>query len=155
MRINVIPVDYLANQHLIAEAREIKMLPKALKRTLNSKNGLNWSKIPKKYTLNTGHGYFFYDKLDFIITRFDQLLYECARRGFDFKSDEIEIDGFEQSHYNSYEPTITDMEVNVERILERIKAKPDWYRYGSVKMCYEDWELFYNGMIEKMRMGCI
>ena len=51
-RINIIPVQELYDQHLIAEYREITMVPAALKRTLKSKAGLNYSKIPNNYTLN-------------------------------------------------------------------------------------------------------
>lgn len=58
MRINCVPVQELHQKHLLAEYREIKMLPKSLVRTLNSKSGLDKSKISRHYTLNTGHGYF-------------------------------------------------------------------------------------------------
>ena len=51
-RINIISVSELYDQHLIAEYREITMVPAALKRTLNSKKGLDQSKIPINYTLN-------------------------------------------------------------------------------------------------------
>ena len=36
-RINIVPVDELMDQHLIAEYREITMVPAALNRTLKSK----------------------------------------------------------------------------------------------------------------------
>ena len=61
-RINIVPVKELMDQHLIAEYREITMVPASLSRTLASKKGLDYSKIPKNYTLNRGHVYFFYDK---------------------------------------------------------------------------------------------
>ena len=61
-RINIIPVSELHDQHLIAEYREITMVPAALNRTLNSKTGLIREKISKRFTLNNGHVYFFYDK---------------------------------------------------------------------------------------------
>ena len=50
-RINIIPVSELYDQHLIAEYREITMVPAALDRTLKSK-------IAQQYTLNKGHVYF-------------------------------------------------------------------------------------------------
>ena len=52
-RINIIPVRELYDQHLIAEYREITMIPAALNRTLKSKNGLDKSRISDNYTLNT------------------------------------------------------------------------------------------------------
>ena len=54
-RINIVPVEELMDQHLIAEYREITMVPAALNRTLKSKKGLDRNKISKTYTLNTGH----------------------------------------------------------------------------------------------------
>ena len=51
-------ISELTDQHLIAEYREITMVPAALKRTLNSKKGLNSSKIPINYTLKKGQVYF-------------------------------------------------------------------------------------------------
>ena len=58
-RINIIPVSELYDQHLIAEYREITMVPAALNRTLKSKIGLDKNKISQQYTLNKGHVYFF------------------------------------------------------------------------------------------------
>jgi deoxyribonuclease (pyrimidine dimer) len=62
IRINIIPVAELMDQHLIAEYREITMVPVSFTRTLSSKTGLDYRKIPKSYILNKGHVYFFYDK---------------------------------------------------------------------------------------------
>ncbi len=39
-------------------------------------------KLPQVYTMGAGHGKFFYDKLEFIITRFSELLEEAKKRGF-------------------------------------------------------------------------
>ena len=48
-RINLVNPSELKDQHLIAEYREITMIPAALNRTLNSKIGLRREKISKKY----------------------------------------------------------------------------------------------------------
>ena len=73
-RINIVPASELYNQHLIAEYREITMVPAALNRTLKSKNGLDKSKIPKRYQLNKGHVYFFYDKGKYLDKRNKQII---------------------------------------------------------------------------------
>ena len=52
-RINIIPPRELYDQHLIAEYREMLMVPASLKRTLASKQGLQLHKIPKTFPLNT------------------------------------------------------------------------------------------------------
>ena len=73
-RINIIPVSELTDQHLIAEYREITMIPAALTRTLNSKSGFIKKKIPDRFTLNTGHVYFFYDKGLYLYNRYDNIV---------------------------------------------------------------------------------
>ena len=56
-RINIVPVTELMDQHLIAEYREITMVPGSLNRTLSSKKGLDYQKISDEYTLNNGGAY--------------------------------------------------------------------------------------------------
>ena len=60
-RINLVNPSELTDQHLIAEYREIFMVGGSLNRTLNSKVGYREDRVPKQYTLNTGHVYFFYN----------------------------------------------------------------------------------------------
>lgn len=139
MRINVLPVRELTDQHLVAEYREIKMLPKALVRTLKSKNGLDKSKISKNYTLNTGHGYFFYDKLIFIENRFTELVSEMYYRNFKTNSCSLYDKDYDYSLItkdlrNDYTPTIDAINLNKERINLRISQKPSFYKYFSKKL---------------------
>ena len=62
-RINIVPTSELADQHLVAEYRELFMVGSALQRTLKSKNrDKTLSSLPEKYTLSTGHVKFFYNK---------------------------------------------------------------------------------------------
>ena len=81
-RVNIVPPNELTDQHLIAEYREITMVPAALHRTLNSKTGLRKNKISTHYTLNAGHVYFFYDKGKYLHNRYYELIDEMKRRGF-------------------------------------------------------------------------
>ena len=59
-RINIVPTEELADQHLVAEYREMFMVGSALQRSLKSpnweKNKKTW---PKTFTLNGGHVKFF------------------------------------------------------------------------------------------------
>ena len=52
-RINIIPVEELTDQHLIAEYREIFMIGSSLQRSLKSKN---WDpqRIPKEFKSSVG-----------------------------------------------------------------------------------------------------
>ena len=129
-RINIISVSELYDQHLIAEYREITMVPAALKRTLNSKKGLDQSKIPINYTLNKGHVYFFYNKGKYLDKRYQQLITEMKRRGFapDKKRifpKQIFIDN---NLYHDWQPNEEDYKVIRQRIEQKIAMKPDWYR---------------------------
>ena len=83
-RINAdIDPKLLKRMHLLAELREITMIPAALSRSLMTSSKLIvLSRIPKKFTLNTGHVKFFYNKLEFLKNRFDRLADEMERRGY-------------------------------------------------------------------------
>ena len=148
MRINIIPVKLLADQHLVAEYREIKMLPKALCRSIRSKIGVDFDSLPSTYTLNVGHGKFFYNKLDFIEYRFEELLEEMKIRNFTTNNTELYDVDYDYScidrrcYSDEYIPTIGDMFINIDRILLRIKekedTKPNFYKYYSQNKTYLD-----------------
>jgi len=134
-RINIIPVSELYDQHLIAEYREITMVPAALNRTLRSKAGINKSRIASRYRLNAGHVYFFYDKGKYLDERYSQLITEMKRRGFNCDPNrkfpkEIFV---ENGLYNDWSPTLEDYKVIRDRINEKLRMRPDWYRKTLVK----------------------
>jgi|TARA_R100000152_G_C6734087_1_gene158438 deoxyribonuclease (pyrimidine dimer) len=129
-RINIIEPSELTDQHLIAEYREITMVPGSLKRTLASKSGYQESKVSKKFTLNSGHVYFFYNKGKYLTERYNALVNEMKSRGFNPDPDrkfpkQIFIDN---NLYHDWMPTIEEQNLVRQRIAERIAAKPNWYR---------------------------
>ena len=132
-RINIIDVSELHDQHLIAEYREITMVPASLNRTLSSKQGLLKEKISKRFTLNSGHVYFFYDKGLYLDKRYKQIVTEMKLRGFSPNSRRIfPIQIFKDNDlYNDWTPTIEGQKLIRQRIQERINSKPDWYRKTS------------------------
>jgi len=133
-RINIIDVSELTDQHLIAEYREITMVPGSLRRTLVSKIGYQESRVPKRYTLNNGHVYFFYNKGLYLYKRYRQLVIEMKRRGFNpDKNRKFPKDIFiDNNLYNDWMPTMEDYKVIRQRIEEKIALKPDWYRKTNV-----------------------
>ena len=135
-RINIVPVNELMDQHLIAEYREITMVPAALNRTLNSKKGLDYQKISDEYTLNNGHVYFFYDKGKYLYNRYNLIIKEMKNRGFKpDKSRKFPTKIFKDNGlYNDWIPTSYAYTVIRKRIEEKIKQKPEWYR----KTTYND-----------------
>ena len=104
-RINIVPVEELTDQHLMAEYREIFMIGSALQISLKSKN---WDpkRIPDKFTLNTGHVTFFYDKGQYLYKRYQQIQKELTKRNFNLdKSRLFKVTQFPTEYYNDWEPT--------------------------------------------------
>ena len=129
-RINIISPSELTDQHLIAEYREIFMVAGSLKRTLISKSGFVESKVPKNFTLNNGHVYFFYNKGKYLYKRYNLIIKEMKSRGF--KPDEKRIfpkDIFIMNNlFNDWEPNQSDIKIIRKRINKKIAMKPGWYR---------------------------
>jgi deoxyribonuclease (pyrimidine dimer) len=79
MRCNVgINPIYLADQHLVAEFRE---LPIVLGQMKHLKFQFK-STIPEQFTLGTGHISFFRNKLGYLHNRWNKIKNEMKRRGF-------------------------------------------------------------------------
>ena len=132
-RINIIPPSELTDQHLIAEYREILMVPASLKRTLISKCGLKKERISKNYTLNLGHVYFFYDKGMYLSKRYQELILEMKARGMKPNSKRIFPDDiFTSELFNDWKPNDKDFDIIRERIAERIKKRPGWYKKTKI-----------------------
>ena len=129
-RINLVDPSELTDQHLIAEYREIFMVGGSLNRTLNSKSGFREERVPKRYTLNTGHVYFFYNKGRYLHKRYHELIKEMRRRGFDpDKSRVFPTKVFvDNGLYNDWMPSLEDYKIIRQRIEEKIAMKPNWYR---------------------------
>jgi deoxyribonuclease (pyrimidine dimer) len=130
-RINsdVNPMD-LKRLHLIAELREITMVPGSLRRslrTISKKDVLN--SIPNTFTLNAGHVKYFYNKLTFLQTRFTRLSDEMERRGYTPDRSRIAaFNGFDPEFYNDWSSCELDDAIVMERINLRIAEKPHLYR---------------------------
>ncbi len=129
-RINIISPSELTDQHLIAEYREIFMVAGSLKRTLISKNGYLQSKVPKEYTLNSGHVYFFYNKGKYLNKRYNLIIKEMKLRGFNPDMErKFPKDIFINNNlYNDWSPNQNDIKIIRQRISEKIALKPTWYR---------------------------
>lgn len=126
---NIEPKE-LKRMHLLAELREITMVPAALRRSLRTQSIEKVkSKIPKQFSLNAGHVTFFYDKLTFLQNRFDALADEMERRGYTpDRTRRIAFDGFDNCWYNDWQATDSDTAIVQERIAFRISQKPHLYK---------------------------
>lgn len=135
MRVNLIDPFYLTDEHLIAEANEINMISGTFLRSLNSKGGIKYDKIPKEYLLGEGHVYFFYNKARYLSDRYEALKTEARKRGINivlpwknvFDESAIIKAGF--NLWENYEPTFKALELITDRICERVMEKPNFYSY--------------------------
>jgi deoxyribonuclease (pyrimidine dimer) len=137
-RINLIPPVELRDQHLFAEFREIKMVPKSLARSLEAAKRRGFAveevlrKIPKAFTLGTGHVSFFYDKGAYLYDRYWQLKQELDARGVNYNRESVfDPDGLMQLEpwNGTYNPTPEALQIIRQRIAEKIAIKPEWYKF--------------------------
>ena len=123
-RINLIPVDELTDQHLLSEHREIKRIPNII---LSGKYNLDWQ--PSEFCLGEWHVKFFYDKIHFLFSRYNDLFIECLKRWFNIENYSNSFKIIPYHLYNDYTPTQEAIELSRARIEEKIKAKPWFYKY--------------------------
>jgi deoxyribonuclease (pyrimidine dimer) len=136
-RINLCRPIQLADQHLIAEIKEINQLSGSFRISLNSKKGIIEKDLPLTFTLNTGHVKFFYNKGLYLFNRFNELKQEALKRGFNIQS-EFNNEWLRNNQTNLYRdwlPEQQDKDLIIERITERVlntpkaQKKDNWYRY--------------------------
>lgn len=117
-RINVVPVEELCDQHLLAEHRELTRIPNAVARGRFSLAGQ-----PSDYKLGEGHVKFFFNKLQFLKVRYALLQAECTRRGFNVSSRWPSNLPTDPRFWLDYVPTQQALQANRHRIAIRMPAK--------------------------------
>ncbi len=121
-RINCVPVEQLHQKHLVAEYRELPRVFSLVKKYIDKHGVL--PEISSEYILGTGHVKFFYDKLLYLANRHKQLINEMRRRGYKPSYETCLIDQYYDAIpafcWNDWVPSESAMQVNQERITERI-----------------------------------
>lgn len=129
-RINLIKVDKLSDQHLLAELRELPRIFSHVK-----KHGVQKSKIPDFFTLGKGHVLFFTDKLKFLRDRYVKLFDEYTERGFVFNYSmqmlECNYGDLFDKQQIDWSPSEHEIDISQQRIDFKISMKPNWYRFTS------------------------
>jgi len=122
-RVNVVPVQELSQKMLCAEYREITRLPNNLKKALTRKTKpFSFDEIPENYVLGQGHVKFFFDKMQYLEQRFQQLVNEMLNRGYSPKYTDSSIFSIcLPEFYKNYKPTEEAISINRQRIKERTK----------------------------------
>ena len=145
MRCNILPVKALLDQHLIAEKRELRMIPPLLEKRVKSGKDL-CAGSPAQYTLGSGHMLFWLNKMNYLYNRFDSLAKEMQDRGF-------KVDPhltFDMNYAKLYkmdgdwEPQLGDYSIIVARLKEKIAMRPGWYRYRGLPISQSWANSMYN-----------
>jgi deoxyribonuclease (pyrimidine dimer) len=121
----------LTDQHLMAEYRELPMVVSSLRRSLRTQSvKAVLKKIPKRFTLNTGHVLFFVDKLIFLKKRYESLILELIDRGYEIDLERtLKLDDIPIEFFNDWSNDESSLSILYERLILRINAKLEWYRY--------------------------
>ena len=123
-RINVVEPSTLTRQHLLAEYREI-VRPFALVRNAQASGNFHKKyKVPSEYTLGAGHVVFHYDKLGYLLKRYNALQGELIKRGYNISPvpDSELVQGIRPEWFGDYVPTAKAIAINVERINKRLSG---------------------------------
>jgi deoxyribonuclease (pyrimidine dimer) len=142
----------LLDQHLMAEYRELPMVFAALKRSLRTKQVKNiLESIPPAFTLNSGHVTFFYNKLVYLLRRYDLLKQELSARGFALDSERAmySIKDYPVDFHGDWVASYEDDALLAKRICEKYKMKPAWYKYYREPIEPDVFELLYKPYQEK------
>ena len=133
-RINLVPVQDLTDQHLMREYQELpRILGNVRKGIAAGKTPKNY-KIPREYVLGTGHMTFFYDKLEFLRKRQNELIEELLNRNYKIQFiDGLDLSEFPDCWNGDYQPTDKAIKLSRARIQEKIDMKPSWYSYKGLK----------------------
>lgn len=148
-RINVDDPATFADQHLMAECRELPrvfgLALAALERAISDVARANpdmhpdrvralaidrvRASCPPAYTLGAGHVRFFYSRTGYLSRRQSAIIAECLRRGFNLthRTAPPPVPGLD----DDWTPTPEAIEINRARIAERIAARPGFYRFTA------------------------
>jgi deoxyribonuclease (pyrimidine dimer) len=133
-RINLVPVEELSDQHLIAEYHE---LPRIVKQKISIDGA------PKEYRLGKGHMKWARLHLLFTLSRYRGLCYEMEHRGFTVNHkagylDALALDSEFVNEYLwlNYSPSEIDVKLSRDRLVEKIKQKPSWYKWTNREKPY-------------------
>lgn len=120
-RINVVPVQELTREHLLGEWKEITRVFTQRRNAIQAKRII---KVPKEYTLGTGHVSFFTDKLGFVLNRYQQLKNEMICRGYKPNPipDDLLKSGIDERFFRGYTSTEQALMLNRERIAKRLRG---------------------------------
>lgn len=129
---------FLLDQHLIAEYREL-MIPYGQIISLKTKHpekddSFLLNNIPSKFKLGEGHIRFWRNKQLYLVKRHEVIIDEMRKRNFNTNFRLIRDSKLSDKFFGDYFPTREESMIVRERIVSRVKEKPQWYRYYGVRI---------------------
>jgi deoxyribonuclease (pyrimidine dimer) len=123
VRVNLIDPGALADQHLVAEYREILMLLGHAR-----KHPPQPGTLPSTYRLGKGHILFFKDKLRYLSQRHGLLCVEMRRRGM-HPLLVADLSSFPGWMLQGWSPRPEDVKIIKSRLVQKLRMKEGFYRY--------------------------
>lgn len=125
-RINIISVKELSDQWLLAEYRE---LPRVI-----LQQHICIDNAPEKYCLGKGHVKWAVLHANYCLWRYYKICEEMKFRGFKVNYDYKDLDKYADDNQirlysKAYIPDENDIETNKQRLIEKYRLKPMWYKW--------------------------
>lgn len=123
-RINCVPVEELTDKHLGAEYRELPRLFGQIVKAIERGEQPGDPRNPIEYTLGKGHTRFFYNKVQWLVNRYQKLVKECEARGrvVNFPVVPKFVWDIPPIWWGNWEPTHLALAINRQRIQERLNG---------------------------------
>ena len=119
-RINIVPVQELSDQWLIAEYKE---LPRVIKQDIDI------SDAPVRYKLGLGHVKWCKKHACWTMARYFEICDEMKYRGFKVNYPAEKLYDLWDGKGDVYFTTLRDVIRNIERLKAKYKLKPDFYKW--------------------------
>lgn len=147
-RINVVPPYSLADQHLLAEYRELPRMRSYIDK-LNENGGVRLEKLLTAYVLGKGHMLFFAPMKEWLEERHSLLIIELQHRGInlsykeklviprllildnegkEYSGQDYDVKPFLSSIYR-HQSIARGESLNILRLKEKFKARPTFYKW--------------------------
>ncbi len=125
----------------MAEYREILRVPKLACAWVKKNFICNLQRLPDSFTLGTGHVKFFYDKLAYIESRYDELFFELDKRKYKVEKYDLftGLDDEVFDLYFDYDETANDRYIVSQRILLRLETTTGRSTFNKKPITPEEW----------------
>ena len=126
-RINCVPVSELTDKHLGAEYRELPRLFGQIQKAIERGEQPDDPRNPTEYKLGKGHTRFFYNKVCWLVVRYQRLVRECERRGrvVNYPLAPSFVSDFSYEWWGTWTPTPEALTINRQRIQERLNGNKE------------------------------